>query len=359
LSTSGFQQRVMLRDPRDLSPLPPQPRDNYSEAESASVTPAPAPAPSPTAAPVASTATGTKKKKKKSSKATPALSPTAQALVSPTNNVSTAPALKPMERSAWDNVDMYYGFFLNGPSIGSDWGTTYSPFQQGTWPMYIYHTLDAQYHFDRTHLIGVEVSSHQDLTSGVTPSGWTAPVSPKFDFNDPQFWYTKKGVLNNRYFSTDAQFSVWPAVTSYSLDQMGEYFSAAVDTTWNLKLRDYRWNTYFTTRIRPTVYGTLINNDTYNREWMYMSAGYYVGYTLSNSWQINLSGVFDCNLYADNVQLWNRGDGTDDRAQLELNYYLGHVARIGGYFQSVVTNPSLVSSIVGLDITINMLTAKP
>lgn len=367
VQTNSLQISQAQRDPRDLSPLPRPFPDTYtgdSDSDTAAATPvaSPSPAPTQTPAPVAA-ATAPGKKRKKSKKNQHAQPQAPVATVNPlatgsSSNVTTANAPRSSGQKFIDRFDVFYGLFLNGPSLGSSWGTTYSPFQQDTWPMYIYHTMDMQYHLDRNSMIGMEVSAHEDLFSGITPSKWSTPANPELSFNDPQLWYKRKSVLNNRYFSTDLQFDVWPAVTSYSVNQMGEYFSAGIDSTWNLKLRDYRWTAYFTTRLRPYIYGEYQPGDTYNRDWFDFAAGYYVGYNLTPHWQVNVSGVFDGDLYANSAQMANLGQFSDDTAQLELNYFVGHIARIGTFFQTVVTSPSLVNSIVGLDITVNFLTAR-
>lgn len=345
-------QPQMQNDMRDLTPLPRTPHDTYTGDQDSPDVSVPAPVATPT-----SKSKRRKKNDPKDLSTVAPLPPSGIALNTSTQNKRSA------AQKALDSIDLFYGFFLNGPSLGSNnVNTTYSPWQQGTWPTYIYHTLDMQYHFDRSNLVGFEISNHQDIASGVTPSGFTTPVEPQMYFNDPQFWYTRRGVLSNRYFSMDLQFNAWPGITSPS-QQSGEYLSASLDTTWNMNLRDRRWTAYFTTRVRPYFYtqpqpDPTPENSYLKNEWLYVSAGYYVGYSLSDSWQVNLSGVFDNDMYADVNQFWNHGDGSDDRAQLELNYFAGRFARIGAYFQSVVTAPSLVSSIVGLDITINLMSAK-
>jgi hypothetical protein len=319
-------QRAMVHDARDLTPAIRQFPDTY------------------TGLPIEDSSANAKTGK--STRSTPGAS------------VSTTTAPAPLKRTAFDNLDVYYGFFLNGPSLGESWGTTYNRFALNTWPMYIYHTLDVQYHFDRDNLIGAEAAAHHDIQSGVKPYGYVTPVAPEFSIQDPQFWYTRKNVLSRNAFSTNLTLSVWPGLTSYSIDTMKEYFSLGLDTTWFLKLPDRRWSVYFSTRLKPTLYADFQPNDGYSREWLYANAGYYLGYRFASDWQVNLSGTFDCAFYATNDALWNRGDGFDDFAQVELNYFAGRFARLGAYYQTMVWGPAFASSIVGLDFTFYLLSAK-
>jgi hypothetical protein len=356
-ATYGPPVNNIQHDMSDLTPLPRTPNELYTGQNPSDLT---TPASGDASAAAATSGSAPKRRKRRRRSQQGNAPTTGEAMLnSPSAGmVSTANAERPLGQKILDSIDLFYGFYLNGPSLNAPWGTTYSVWQQDTWPIYIYHTLDFQYHFDRVNLVGFEISAHQDLFSNITPTKWISPANPQLYGNDPQFWYTRKAVLDNRYFSTDVSFNVWPGITDPSV-QSTQYFSASLDTTWNFKPADRRWTTYVATRLRPYLFGQYQPSDSFtHNEWFYASAGYYVGYNLTPSWQVNLSGVFDADLYADANQIWNRGDAADDRAQLELNYFAGRWARIGVYTQTVVTNPQLIDTVVGLDITVNMLSAR-
>jgi hypothetical protein len=324
-------------DIRDLSPLPQGSRNDYLESEYSNDGIF-APAPSPESGTV-----GTDARKK----------PTA-AKPAPTTHVTTQNGLKSQLERAIDRLDVYYNGFFNGPSLDGASQTTWNPWSNGPAAFYIYHSFDVDYHFDRTNLVGFELSDKQSIVS--RPNAFTGKLDePSHEINDPQIWYKRSGILTNSAFSLDSRFSIWPAMTTYSVNDMGPILSLAWDTTWNLQFLGSSWSSYFTSRVRPTFYSDIYRPDGYMREWMYLSAGYYLGYSLSQSWQVNASAAFDCMFYAQNDQFYARGDSSADRVQFELNYNLGRLARIGAYVQAGVIDPSTSKATAGLDVTVNFL----
>jgi hypothetical protein len=323
-------------DMHDLSPLPRNPNDYYPENQAshegifspdASI--------DPTGAAGASTRT------------------------SPTH-VSTRSAGKSELRQALDKMDLYYTGNFSGPSLGSDPSRTWNAFGRSQDTPYVYHTLDFNYHFDRQNLVGFEVAAKHDMREYTQPSppGYIPNnPDPIWSWQDPQFWYKRSSILDMRYFWTDTMLSIFPGMTDYSANTMGKIASFAWDTTWNMKLRDYRWTLYFTSRVMPTVYSDRVQgaDDFAMRDWMYLSAGYYLGYRLAPSWQINTTAVFDCGVQSTLDQDFYHTDAYDDRVGFELNYYVGRLARIGTYVQTIVTDPTLDKTIVGLDVTVNIL----
>jgi hypothetical protein len=250
---------------------------------------------------------------------------------------------------------------LDGQALGQPLGTNYNPFMRGSWPIYVYHTLDGLYRLDDVNGLGLELSAKQDLVHGARDNdGFT--IEPTFTAYDPQLWYSRARVLDNSWFSMNGQASIFPAVTDYSRAHQTMLFSAALDTTWFLKLPYRRWNAYFTTRFRPTFYEQTQPPGGFGEHWgeqrerLYLSTGHFLGYRISDSFEVNTSSVFDLNYFATDADAFNRGDGNDDRAQLKLNYFLPRgFGRLGTFLQGIVANPRFESTIVGLDLTINLL----
>lgn len=316
-------------DIRDLSPLPQGSRSEYPESEYSNDG-------------IFATRPRTKNKS----------APAKPQLV--TANVTAQNNLKSELGQAIDRLDVYYNGFFNGPSLDGAPETTWNPWSNSPAALYIYHSFDVDYHFDRSNLVGFELSAKQSIVS--RPNAFTGAMeSPSLELNDPQFWYKRSGMIQTSHFSLDSRFSVWPAMTSYSVNDMGQILSLAWDTTWNLKFPGRSWSSYFTTRVRPTFYSDIFRPDGFMREWMYLSAGYFVGYNFTQSWQLNASAAFDCMFYAQNDQFFARGDSSADRAQLELNYFVGRLVRVGAYVQAGVIEPSASKATAGLDVTVNFL----
>lgn len=336
---SPAAQQQQRGDVRDLSPLPQNTRGNYPENElSNDGIFAPAPE-----APRVNTLS-----KKKSSTLGPGAKP------STTANVTTQVTSGKSEwERAIDRLDIYYTAFFNGPSLDGAPETTWNRWSNSAAAFYIYHAFDVDYHFDRTNLVGFEISAKQNLVARASPYGGIE--EPSTQFNDPQFWYKRSGMISNPVVSLDSRFSIWPAVTTFETIELAQIASAAWDTTWNFKFLDRSWSSYFTTRVRPTFFTDIYAADGYTREWMYLSAGYYVGYSFSQSWQVNFSAGFDCSFYAQNDQFWTRSDSSADFGQLELNYNIGRLARIGAYVQAGIIEPSMSKATAGLDVTVNFL----
>jgi hypothetical protein len=336
--TSPFAQQPTRGDVRDLSPLPRTPRE-YSENERSNdgiFAP-------PPEDPDLLTANEKKTKTPAPARGTPVQAVTA-AQASPRSE---------FERSI-DRMDIYYNLFFNGPSLDGEQETTWNRF--GPAALSISHALDFDYHFDRKNLVGLEIAGSQTLVPWVSPMFPDSdPTDPSFTLFNPQFWYKRNGLIDAQTFSLDTRISLFPSMTDYSVNVMGSIAAAALDTTWNLKLADRSWTAYFTTRIKPTFYTDIYREDVFNPEWLYLSAGYYLGYHFTPSWQLNVSGVFDCSYYANQMQFLNRSDNAADFAQLELNYFLGRFARIGAYVQGGVIEPSTSKAAAGLDVTVNFL----
>jgi hypothetical protein len=258
----------------------------------------------------------------------------------------------------FSKTDLIWTGQLNGPSLDRPFGTNYNAFQQNYGPMYVYHTLDTIHHFDSTNNVGLELSAKQDFGHAV-PGRDGFMVEPGFTLNDPQFWFRHNGVIETSWLKIDAALNVFPGLTSYSREQDYMLFSTALDGTYHIKLPDYRWNAYFSTRVRPTFYSLGGQTPYWKHEQLFLSTGHFVGYHFTDNYELTSSSALDLNYYADGSGRFIRGDGYDDRTQLEFNYYTSNgLIRVGAYVQSLIAEPRLETSSVGIDLTINFLTAK-
>jgi hypothetical protein len=257
------------------------------------------------------------------------------------------------------NSDLYVTTDFNGPSIGrfgDNPGENYNVFQSGPWPLYLYHTLDFKYHFLPFQNFGMELSAKQDLVSGVRNE--YGEISPQFGFYDPQFWYEHSSLVENSWLRLAGQISIFPGVTDYSRENLTKLFSTAFDTTFNFKIKNYSWSAYVFNRIQPTFYRHPQKNGPYDyrRETMFFKVGHFVGYSLSNRFQLTHSSVFDCNHFSDAKSWGDLESSSDDRMKLQLNYFSpGGFLRAGAYLQTLAFQPRLNTSIVGLDLTLNLL----
>jgi hypothetical protein len=256
--------------------------------------------------------------------------------------------------------DLMLNVRLNGQSLGQPLGVTHNVFNRTPWPIYFYHSADAIYHFDRSKQVGLEVSATQDLVNGVRSDPQFDPVTREFTIYDPQLWYKQNSLLESDALRLDGQVSIFPGVTEYSRNAQGMLFSTALDATLNLKLRDYRWTAYFMGRVRPSFYNQTQPTKMFDsHERLFLSAGHFVGYHISNSFELTNSSLLDCNYSADTSGPFIRGDANDDRTQVQLNYYTPHgFARLGAYVQGLIVDPRLATTVVGLDLTFNLISAK-
>jgi hypothetical protein len=294
------------------------------------------------------------------------------------SNISTAagPDTGVLSR-ALSKADLFWTGQLNGPSFNGPIDRNYNAFQNSYNPLYIYHTLDSIYHLDSSNSIGVELSAKQDVSAplstfvaldGTTQTDGVTRLDHTFTLNDPQFWIRHSGLLDSRWLKVDVALSVFPGLTDYSRNQDHALLSTALDGTYHVKIPDYRWNLYFTSRVRPTVYSQGGPFSTWKHEELFLSTGHYLSYHFNSSFELAHSTAFDCDLYKGPVDPskfgspngnYVLGNAYDDRTQLELNYYVsGGFARVGLYAQSLIWNPALDTSIVGVDLTFNFLTAK-
>ena len=267
----------------------------------------------------------------------------------------------PSQSSFWSEMrsrsSFEYYLRVNGPSIGGtihgEVGESYNPFVSGRWPVQVFHSLTYGFRIDDKTTAALEGSAVQDVARGVVDK-FGYPVNPAWTLFHPAVRVSRTSMLDNSLFSMSFDATVFFPTSSFAQKQT-MLFSLALDQTWNVKLPASRWSTGLNTRIQPTAYKQALPQDQYDsqRRLLFISGGPFVNFRISDRFELANTSLFDCDKYAGRDSLLDFDSASDDRVQSQLNYYSpGRMARVGAYVQSVVFQPGLDTSTVGMDLTL-------
>jgi hypothetical protein len=203
-------------------------------------------------------------------------------------------------KSFWEDVgsrtDFSYFTQFNGPAIGRPLIEAHSTVGEGgPYPISLYHELNLEFHPTHDFSFGTFFCASQDLAGGVV-NQYGNEVIPTFSLLQPSVFAKHRSIAETSWLRLAAQVSIMAPTSSYSIQEriLG---AVAFDQTWNIKLPDYRWQFYITTRLQPTFYqyALPLDYDGFQRETFFASAGYTLSYRFHPQWELMNSAIFDAN----------------------------------------------------------------
>jgi hypothetical protein len=288
----------------------------------------------------------------------------------PVLKTTPAPAAAPSSRSQlasstsfWEDLGHrtdfnYFGQF-NGPAFGRPLIENHNVFEEGPWPIYLYHEATLAFHPAPDFKFGMGLAATQDLAEGVN-NRWGTPVKPSFTVFHPRVFASHQRIFDTGWLRLAGELSVLLPTSDYA-QQERVFAGVSFNQTWNIRV-PRGWTLNFTTQVQPTFYQyeLPIDYDGFQRETLFVAAGHYLSYQFNRNFELSTSSIFDAR-HMSNAPggIWDFGSAAEDRLKIQLDYYHGSgIFRLGAFVQNVIARPRLDTSIVGANLTINFLRSR-
>ena len=276
-----------------------------------------------------------------------------------TSPIDTTPFNPPIGETDWKeffrNVHGSYGVSFMGPRIAGSGNETYNIYIPDVAPVQLSHTWQLGAQVNPNLQLGFSLNSIQNISDNVV--GKTGIVRGRtFETYDPEIYANLPNLIHVSGWNvfTSAKMSI--PVTQASKDN-GKITQITLDQNWSIA-SESDWTFGFSAELQPIFYtDPMPPNFTY-RKTLYASIGHLISYRISPILNIQSTSTLDIDHRAPDPQgAFHFTSNLDDTSRLSL--YLSPTISnsifisVGGFFQFLLWNPTMETSIIGLDFTLS------
>ncbi len=261
------------------------------------------------------------------------------------------------EQSFWDlfskNVHGGYSVSLMGSRLNGNSNETYNIYLQDVAPVQLFHGARLSFKVNPDLELGISQTAVQNLFDGVV--GNTGNIyNSSFIWYDPTVFANLPNLIKINGWRISTTVSLSLSVTQASQD-VGKITSLDISQNWGKDTFPSNWSYGLMTDTKMSFYTSPLPSTLPQQTFMFAITPY-VGYRISSSFSLQLSGNFDWEHRIPNSQgFFDFDSNLPDTGKISCSItppISGLFLSIGGYIQDIFWNPDLATTIVGGDFSI-------
>jgi hypothetical protein len=262
------------------------------------------------------------------------------------------------EPSLWkrltENMHGGYSVTLMGPRPIGNSNETYNIFVPDVAPIQLYHSTSIYFQVSPDLTFGFGVDAVQNLANNVV--GNTGIIrGSNFTLYDPTLNFTFPNLIQVPGWTVFTSASMSLVLTEASMN-IGRVTSINLNQNWRVFNYPSDWSYGFDVNINPQFYTEPFPAGFSFRKTFYMSMGHFLSYRISPQVSITNTTTFDFDHRTPTeTGVFAFSPALDDRMRFSLwvnpNVFPMFLS-FGGYFQFLIWNPRVDTSIFGLDFSV-------
>jgi hypothetical protein len=268
------------------------------------------------------------------------------------------PFKPPPKPSLWktikENMHGSYSVTMMGPRPVGPTNSTYNIFVPDVAPIQLYHSTSLFFFVNPDWTFGFGVDAVQNIANDVV--GNTGIVrGQNFILYDPTLNITLPNLMKVPGWSVFTSANMSLAVTEASIN-IGRITSININQNWRVLTYPSKWSYGFDINLNPQFYTEPFPSTFNFRKTFYASIGHFLSYQISPQVSLIHTTTFDMDHRVPNeTGFFQFSSGLDDRMRFAMRVSpdLGPLmVSFGGYFQFLMWNPQMDTSIFGMDFSV-------
>ena len=252
------------------------------------------------------------------------------------------------------NLHGGYYVSLMGPRLVGASNETYNVYLADVAPIQLFHAWSLGYQVNEDIQIGISESAVQNLSDGVV--GNTGYVrNQSFELYDPNIYFNLPNLVKIKGWNIFTSLAFSLSLSQASQDA-GKVTAITIAQNWNIANPPKDWTIGFTLYGKPQFYTDPLPEGYTDRQTFSLAFGHFLAYAVSPTFALQTSSTFDVEHRSPDSQgLLHLGPNLEDRFRFSCSIIPQTGAlllSLGGYFQFLIWNPNVQTSIVGADFSI-------